>query len=239
VRAKKGRYQKSRTCSESTKRKIGKANLHHGHAQGDTPSPTYKTWRGMLSRCYNEKNASYPNYGGKGVTVCARWREAFDNFLEDIGPRPPGTTLDRFPNRNGNYEPGNCRWATRLEQGRNRDDVKLSLESANEILGRLEHGETTRAVAARFAISVALVSWVKTGRGWSELPPFQGKRPRARKLNADQVNEIIGRLEHGEHPTSIASRFPITVSMVQSIKTGRYWKEVPPFRGTICTCLQS
>ena len=193
----------------------------------------------MLSRCYNEKNAGYPHYGGKGVTVCERWRKAFDNFLEDMGPRPLGTTLDRFPNRNGNYEPGNCRWATRLEQGRNRDDVKLSLESANEILGRLEYGETARSIAKRFAISVGLISWVKSGKGWSELPPFQGKRSRARKLDAAQVNEIIGRLEHGELPASIVVRFPITVSMVGALKTGRYWKEVPPFRGTICTCLQA
>lgn len=193
----------------------------------------------MLLRCYNAGNASYPNYGAVGVTVCEQWRASFDNFLEDMGPRPPETTLDRFPSRHGNYEPGNCRWATRLDQARNRDDVKLSLDSASEILGRLEYGETTRSIAARFNISAALVSWVKSGKGWSELPPFQGKRPKSRKLTADQVSEIIGRLEHGENQTSIAARFDITPSMVWALKSGRFWKEVPPFRGMVCTCLQT
>ena len=225
--------------SEETKKKIGDANLRHGHTIGRDPSPTYKTWRGMVARCYYVESPSYPNYGGNGVVVCERWRESFDNFLADLGPRPPGTTLDRFPDRNGNYEPGNCRWATRLEQGRNRDDVKLSLDGANEILGRLEYGETARSIAARFNISVALVSWVKTGKGWSELPPFRGKRSRSRKLNVDQVNEIIGRLEHGETAVSIATRFNINDSMVSALKTGRFWKEVPPFRGKVCTCLQT
>ena len=84
----------------------------------------YNLWRGMLDRCYNSNNKKYHCYGGRGIRVCGRWQEpngqGFLNFLEDMGPRPgPEYTLDRHPNWNGNYEPSNCRWATKAEQNRN------------------------------------------------------------------------------------------------------------------------
>lgn len=72
----------------------------------------------MLNRCENPKNDSYEDYGGRGITVCERWHK-FENFLEDMGERPEGMTLDRWPDNDGNYEPGNCRWTTRLEQNNN------------------------------------------------------------------------------------------------------------------------
>ena len=81
-------------------------------------TPTYYTWKMMKQRCQNPRATSYEYYGGRGIKVCDRW-QSFDNFLEDMGERPEGKTLDRFPNKNGNYEPGNCRWATRDEQRAN------------------------------------------------------------------------------------------------------------------------
>lgn len=91
---------------------------NHGHARGAIRSLTYKSWTAMLQRCLNPRNASYFKYGERGITVCDRWR-SFENFLADMGERSEGLTLDRIDGE-GNYEPGNCRWATWVEQNRNR-----------------------------------------------------------------------------------------------------------------------
>lgn len=73
----------------------------------------------MKARCLNPNNPSFPLYGGRGVTVCERWRNSFDAFLADNGECPLGLEIDRWPNKRGNYEPGNVRWATDLQQARN------------------------------------------------------------------------------------------------------------------------
>jgi hypothetical protein len=93
----------------------------HGHS---TPDKTreYRSWQSMKARCYYPGNPEYPSYGDLGVTVCEQWRDDFSAFLADVGPRPPNTSLDRYPNPWGRYQRGNTRWATLSEQQRNRRD---------------------------------------------------------------------------------------------------------------------
>ncbi len=87
---------------------------------GMTRTPEYKVWQNLKDRCYNEEAVQYPNYGGRGIRVCERWLESFENFLADMGLRPgPGYSIDR-ENNDGHYEPGNCRWATSDIQANNR-----------------------------------------------------------------------------------------------------------------------
>lgn len=95
----------------------------HGHFIGNKPTPEYSVWAGMKSRCSNQNHTSWKYYGGRGISVCERWRGSFAAFVADMGPRPPGSSLDRWPNVDGNYEPGNCRWATSQEQARNKQPL--------------------------------------------------------------------------------------------------------------------
>lgn len=110
-----GCYQSEITAARN------KAGRTHGH--NNRNSPEYRSWNAMKSRCYNPKNNKSKYYRERGVTVCDRWR-TFENFLADMGPRPKGTSIDRWPDKNGNYEPSNCRWATPTQQNNNRNPHK-------------------------------------------------------------------------------------------------------------------
>lgn len=115
----------------------------------------------MMYRCTSPKSPNWAYYGGRGITVCERWRD-FRNFVADMGERPPGMSIERSDN-DGNYEPGNCRWATRSEQQRNSRNSKLTQADVDWIRSRpLSNSEMAR----RLGISQPVVSLIASGQKW-------------------------------------------------------------------------
>lgn len=119
--------------------------------------PNYSIWQGMLSRCRNPNYPQFKDYGGRGIRVCERWK-TYSAFAEDMGERPPGMTLDRIDN-DGNYEPGNCRWATRKEQQRNqRANSRVEIEGKTYLAVELAEqiGVETKTIVARAARGLSM-----------------------------------------------------------------------------------
>ena len=113
------KHTKSCGCLNNEKRtQTGKSTKTHGHTCDRKQTLTYNSWMSMKYRCLNPKQKGYEYWGGRGITICERWMK-FENFLEDMGERPEGMTLDRIDN-DGNYEHSNCKWSTLKEQNNNR-----------------------------------------------------------------------------------------------------------------------
>lgn len=112
----------------------------------------------MLDRCRNHNNSDFFYYGGRGIKVCDRWKNSFENFLEDMGERPKRTSIDRIDN-NGNYEPGNCRWATKKEQNNNqRSNINLTFNGKTQ---------TTAQWADELGMNSGTVRYRVNKLGWS------------------------------------------------------------------------
>ena len=159
----------SKSCgclARETARKLLTGNKHRQTHKG-TGTPTYKTWQSMKGRCLVENHIEYKRYGGRGFAICERWL-AFENFLADMGERPEGCSVDRI-DPNGNYEPGNCRWATDKEQARNRRSSRfLTVDGITKTVAEWsEHKDAAKA----FNI------YNRLDLGWSDAEAVFGRSP--------------------------------------------------------------
>lgn len=165
-----GNIRRDKSCGCARYSNIAETLTRHGGSN----TPTWKSWASMIDRCTKPKTKCWPNYGGRGITVCDRWRK-FDAFLEDMGWKPDGTSLDRIDN-NGNYEPGNCRWATSIEQANNKrnNDVfeyageRLTIPAWSRRTGIKPGSLRTRLYKLKWPIERALTQPVVSRRYWLE-----------------------------------------------------------------------
>lgn len=136
--------------------------LKHGLSN----SKEYNCWRNMKQRCLNVNNTSWHRYGGRGIKICKRWVNSFENFIKDMGS-PPSVKhqIDRI-NNNGNYIPNNCRWVTLTENTRNREGQKLDMEKVSRIRARFSNKETKKSLAKEYGVSTSHIQRIIQGIKW-------------------------------------------------------------------------
>lgn len=187
---------------------------------GQSSSATYKTWASMIQRCTNERMPQYPDYGGRGIMVCERWLSSFENFLSDMGTRPRGMTIDRRDN-DGDYEPGNCRWATRSTQQRNtRATVMITAWGVTKSLAEWIDGRPFTRTCVMHRLK---------NLGWPPekalTEPSDRRANSQTKMNFARARELRSMRKDGATYREIASHFGIGMTTVHYIVCGKFWQD--------------
>jgi len=161
----------------------------------------YNSWHQMKQRCENPSNPRYASYGGRGIRFCERWR-VYKHFLADMGPKPPGTSLERLDN-NGNYEPDNCVWATaRQQQSNTRRNVFIEYQGLQL---------TVTEWARRLGLNAEMI-FVRLRRGWS--PEKALTVPAQLRLGAVDAEVIVKRYRGGLSQRAIAEMYGVDQSAI-------------------------
>ena len=208
----------------------------------------YRTWRHMIARCYGSDDDNYAAYGARGIGVCSRWRESFNAFAEDMGQRPPGMSIDRIDN-DGNYEPGNCRWATNATQSRNtRRNVVVDAFGFRRCLTDwaamvgLPVNTLHKRIHSGWPHEIALTTPANSGNRVKPHTIYECVEPRATaptsrhargernptaKLTEDAAREIRELLRSGEMSLlAIGKLYGVSRHAVRHIRTGKTWGHV-------------
>lgn len=188
----------------------------HGCAATLDRTPEYIVWLSMVSRCTNPRHSSYRHYGARGIRICDRWLDSFTLFLADMGERPSlSHTIDRIDN-DGNYEPTNCRWATKKEQARNRRG-NVSFTAQGVVA-------TVAEWAERMGVTCSML-YARKKRGWLEREIVSV--PARRVLSKETVLAMCQEYDTEKTPRKeLAAKYQITLSSVTAVLTGRQWGDV-------------
>jgi len=190
----------------------------------------YFVWYDMIRRCYNTSLPNYHLYGGRGITVCTEWRDAFAAFLRDMGDPPAGLSIDRRDN-DGPYCKSNCRWATVLEQNYNRSIAKIisyngksmSISDWAKTLGISYVTLWTRICKVRMPLAKALQAQLLPRGGGAHL---RGSRMGNAKLDEEKVLVIRARLAAGETQTAVAASLGVSSVIVSLVHNRKRWRHV-------------
>jgi len=189
---------------------------------------TYQCWADMRSRCNNERHSRYDRYGGRGISVCERWK-SFEAFKEDMGLKPDGLTLDRVDN-DGNYEPDNCRWATYHDQNKNKETTTYyefggeshTIEEWADIIGMPRSTLSERVHRYKWRIERALTMPLQHKENIPDDPEKAKFLPKLDQEAADEIREMHA--EEGLSLREIGRRFGISATSVSRIVRNEAWK---------------